>query len=267
MRTVAVALFYRFTKLVIGLIVFVWTRREVVGLENVPKRGPVILASNHVNLLDPPLLAVVLPRRIVYMGKIELWKTPIIGPLYSLAGFIPVRRFEGDLAALRKAEKALQQKQVLGMFPEGTRSRKPGLGKGQPGTAIIALRSGAPIVPVAVTGTEGVSVPRSFFRITRVRVVVGKPFDLENRCTVTARDRRGRSRTGKFNSRQILNPVQDLLEKDLAPLWFGAPWRPIRKREPGMACKPKKYKVHRVGRKDDANKARASPEMVGLKEA
>ena len=178
MRTVAVALFYRFAKLVIGLILLVWTRREVVGLENFPRRGPVILASNHVNLLDPPLLAVVLPRRIVYMGKIELWKTPIIGPLYTLAGFIPVRRFEGDLAALRKAEKTLRQKQVLGMFPEGTRSRKPGLGKGQPGTAIIALRSGAPIVPVAVTGTEGVAVPRSFFRITRVRVVFGKPFEL-----------------------------------------------------------------------------------------
>jgi len=177
-RTVAIALFYRFAKLVIGLMLLVWTRREVVGLKNVPRRGPVILASNHVNLLDPPLLAVVLPRRIVYMGKIELWKTPIIGPLYGLVGFIPVRRFEGDLAALRKAEKALQQKQVLGMFPEGTRSRKPGLGKGQPGTAIIALRTGAPIVPVAVSGTEGVAVPRSFFRITRVRVLFGKPFEL-----------------------------------------------------------------------------------------
>jgi 1-acyl-sn-glycerol-3-phosphate acyltransferase len=177
-RAVATALFYRFAKLVIGIIVLVWTRREVVGLKNVPRQGPVILASNHVNLLDPPLLAVLLPRRIVYMGKIELWKTPIIGPLYTLAGFIPVRRFEGDLVALRKAQKTLQQNQVLGMFPEGTRSRKPGLGKGQPGTAIIALRSGAPIVPVAVTGTAGVAVPRSFFRLTQVRVVFGKPFEL-----------------------------------------------------------------------------------------
>jgi len=177
-RTVAIALFYRFAKLVFGLILFVWTRREVVGLENVPRRGPVILASNHVNLLDPPLLAVLLPRRIVYMGKIELWKTPIIGPLYGLVGFIPVQRFGADVAALRKAEKTLQQNQVLGMFPEGTRSRKPGLGKGQPGTAIIALRSGAPIVPVAVSGTAGVAVPRSFFRLTRVRVVFGKPFEL-----------------------------------------------------------------------------------------
>jgi len=177
-RTVAIPLFYRFTKLVFGLMLLVWTRKQVVGLENVPRRGPLILASNHVNLLDPPLLAVLMPRRIIYMGKVELWETPIIGPLYTLAGFIPVQRFGADLAALRKAEKVLRQNQVLGMFPEGTRSRKPGLSKGQPGTAIIALRSGAPIVPVAVSGTEGVAVPRSFFRITRVRLVFGKPFEL-----------------------------------------------------------------------------------------
>lgn len=178
MRTVAVALFYRFTKLVFGLMLLVWTRKQVVGLKNVPRQGPLILASNHVNLLDPPLLAVLMPRRIVYMGKVELWKTPIIGPLYTLAGFIPVQRFGADLAALRKAEETLRQNQVLGMFPEGTRSRKPGLGKGQPGTSIIALRSGAPIVPVAVSGTEGVAVPSCFFRLTRVRVVFGKPFEL-----------------------------------------------------------------------------------------
>jgi 1-acyl-sn-glycerol-3-phosphate acyltransferase len=177
-RRLGSVLFYRFTKLVISLILLVWTRKQVVGLKNIPKQGPVILASNHVNLLDPPLLAVLVPRRIVYMGKIELFRAPVIGPLYRLAGFIPVRRFEGDLAALRKAEEVLRQNQVLGMFPEGTRSRKPGLGKGQPGTAVLALRTGAPIVPVGVSGTEGVSVPRSFFRITRVGVVFGKPFEL-----------------------------------------------------------------------------------------
>ena len=179
MRTVATALFYRCARLVVSLILLIWTRKQVVGLENVPKRGPVILASNHVSMLDPGLLPVLVPRRIVYMGKAELWQTPIIGPLYGLAGFIPVRRFEADLAAIRKAEKALRQDQVLGMFPEGTRSGKPGLGKGQPGTAMIALRTGAPIVPVGVAGTEGVTtLPRFFFRLTRVRVVFGKPFAL-----------------------------------------------------------------------------------------
>ena len=81
MRTVATALFYRFAKLAVGLVLLIWTRKQVVGLENVPKKGPVILASNHVSMLDPGLLPVLVPRRIVYMGKAELWKTPIIGPL------------------------------------------------------------------------------------------------------------------------------------------------------------------------------------------
>jgi 1-acyl-sn-glycerol-3-phosphate acyltransferase len=214
-RTVATALFYRFAKLVIGLVLLVWTRKEVVGLKNVPKRGPVILASNHVNLLDPPLLAIVLPRRIIYMGKIELWKTPIIGSLYTLVGFIPVRRFEGDLAALRKAEKALRQNQVLGMFPEGTRSRKPGLGKGQPGTAIIALRSGAPIVPVAVSGTEGVAVPRSLFRLTRVRVVFGKPFELP-------KDRRLSTELVEECTERIMKEIAALLPEEYRGVYAGS---------------------------------------------
>ncbi len=178
MRRVAIALFYQLAKLVFRIILLIWTRKQVVGLKNVPRQGPVILASNHVSMLDPPLVAVLVPRRVVYMGKIELWKTPIIGPLYSLVGFIPVRRFEADLAALRRAEKALRQNHVLGMFPEGTRSGKPGLGKGLPGTAIIAIRTGAPIVPVGVSGTAGAGVPHSLFRRTRVRVAFGKPFEL-----------------------------------------------------------------------------------------
>ncbi|MCJ7510719.1 MAG: 1-acyl-sn-glycerol-3-phosphate acyltransferase [Dehalococcoidia bacterium] len=178
MKNVATALFYGFAKLVVSLVLLIWTRKQVVGLANVPRRGPVILASNHVNMLDPAIVPVLVPRRIVYMGKAELWKTPIIGSLYGLVGFIPVRRFKADLAALRKAEKALRQNQVLGMFPEGTRSDRPGMGKGQPGTAIIALRTGAPIVPVGIAGTEGVTLPGLFFRLTRVRVVFGKPFEL-----------------------------------------------------------------------------------------
>jgi 1-acyl-sn-glycerol-3-phosphate acyltransferase len=162
----------------VWLCVLVWSRREVLGLENVPRKGPAILASNHLSLADPPLLAALVSRRLVYMAKKELWSTPIIGPLYGLAGFIPVRRFEADVGALRRAEKVLREGHVLVMFPEGHRSGHPGLGKGHPGTAIVALRSGAPIVPVGVSGTETVSLPRCFLRRTRVRIAFGQPFTL-----------------------------------------------------------------------------------------
>ena len=169
----------------VRLCVLIWSRREVLGLENVPRQGPAILASNHLNLADPPLLAALVPRRLVFMAKIELWSTPIIGPLYGLAGFIPVRRFEADVAALRRAEKVLRQGHVLAMFPEGTRSGRPGLGKGYPGTAVIALHSGVPVVPVGVSGTEGVSLPHCFLKRTRVRVAFGRPFTLPQGQRVT----------------------------------------------------------------------------------
>ena len=160
------------------LCVVIWSRREVLGLENVPRHGPAILASNHLNLADPPLLVSLVRRRLIFMAKLELWSTPVIGWLYGLGGCIPVRRFEGDVGALRRAEKVLRQGHVLVMFPEGTRSRHPGLGKGHPGTAVIALRSGVPIVPIGVSGTETVSLPGCFLRRTRVRVAFGQPFTL-----------------------------------------------------------------------------------------
>jgi 1-acyl-sn-glycerol-3-phosphate acyltransferase len=160
------------------LCVFIWSRREVLGLQNVPRHGPAILASNHLNLADPPLLASLVPRRLIFMAKLELWSTPVIGWLYGLGGCIPVRRFEADVGALRRAEKVLREGHVLVMFPEGTRSRHPGLGKGHPGTAVIALRSGVPIVPVGVSGTETVSLPSCFLRRTRVRIAFGQPFTL-----------------------------------------------------------------------------------------
>jgi len=160
------------------LCVFIWSRREVLGLQNVPRHGPAILASNHLNLADPPLLASLVPRRTIFMAKLELWSTPFVGWMYGLGGCIPVRRFEADVGALRRAEKVLREGHVLVMFPEGTRSRHPGLGKGHPGTAVIALRSGVPIVPVGVSGTEVVSLPSVFLHRTRVRVAFGQPFTL-----------------------------------------------------------------------------------------
>jgi 1-acyl-sn-glycerol-3-phosphate acyltransferase len=90
------------------------------------------------------------------------------------------------VGALRRAEKVLRQGHLLVMFPEGTRSRRPGLGKGHPGTAVIALRSGVPIVPVAVSGTETVSIPSLFFRRTRVRIAFGQPFTLPRGRRLTA---------------------------------------------------------------------------------
>ncbi len=162
----------------VRLIIWLITKREVQGLANIPRRGPLILASNHLNLADPPVLTALVPRRVIWMAKQELFDTPVIGLFYRLFGCIPVRRSEADLRALRRSERALRGGRVLGMFPEGTRTGKPGLRPAEPGTALLALRTGAPVLPVAVWGTEGVKLPAAFVKRTEVHVVFGQPFHL-----------------------------------------------------------------------------------------
>ncbi|MEX0684139.1 MAG: lysophospholipid acyltransferase family protein [Dehalococcoidia bacterium] len=167
-----------------GLLFFV-ASTDVKGKENVPRTGPVILAFNHMSNGDPPVLTGAMPRRLTWMVKAEWFKTPVVGQLFRLAGMIPVRRFEADLQALRRAQEALEDGGALGMFPEGHRSGDKGLQKGEPGTALIALRTGAPIVPTAIWGTEHVKLPRDLLRRTRAHVRFGKPFRLDTPDRIT----------------------------------------------------------------------------------
>ncbi len=161
-------------------------RVQVQGAENIPRHGPLIIASNHISLADPPIITVVVPRRIVWMAKRELFGMPGLGLAFYLFGCLPVRRFEADLAALRQARRVLERGLALGMFPEGTRSGRPGMNRAWPGTALLALQTGAPVLPVGIMGTERIHLPGdivAFLRLRRypVRVVVGRPFTLPRR--------------------------------------------------------------------------------------
>lgn len=165
----------------VRLIMAVYARVEVVGAEKMPRRGGVIVVSNHLNNADPGLVGGFLPRRVVFMAKDEMFQWPLFGGYVRLIGAFPVRRFEADLKALRRAVQLVRRGEVLVMFPEGTRSKTGSMSRGHPGTAMVALRAGVPILPVAVTGTEVVRLPGDFFRPlhrTKVRMVVGEPFFL-----------------------------------------------------------------------------------------
>lgn len=162
----------------VRLIIWLVTSRDVKGRERIPRRGALVLASNHLNLADPAILTAVMPRRVVWMAKQELFDIPVFGLLYHLFSCIPVRRFEADLQALRRSEQALRRGHVLGMFPEGTRSDEHSLQRGEAGTALLALRTGAPVLPVAVWGTESVKLPRDFFNRTHMHIAFGEPFYL-----------------------------------------------------------------------------------------
>lgn len=165
------------------------TSRDVKGKENVPRKGPLILVSNHLNNADPPILGSVTPRQISFLTKQEWFKTPIIGTMFKMGGMIPVRRFAADLHALRAAQNLLQNGGCLGMFAEGTRSKDGVLHQGEPGTALIALRTGAPVQPVAIWGTEGVKLPKDMLvSRTKVHVRYGKPFTLPRPQRITRED-------------------------------------------------------------------------------
>lgn len=178
---------------VIKLLVTLGMKVEIVGREKLPAHGGFIIASNHLNNADPPVIGTGIRRRLVFMAKREAMGWPVVGLVIRLTGAISVRRFEADLGALRKAGLVLQEGRTLVMFPEGTRSKDAKLGRGHPGTALIALRTGTPIVPVAIAGTEQVHFPKLFFRILkldrpRVKVVIGNPFFLPGVSRISAEE-------------------------------------------------------------------------------
>ena len=147
--------FYAFARAVIRLVRPLLARLHTIGVENVPQSGPVILALNHIAWIDIPLASLRVPRITHYMAKIELFNLPVLGGIMRLLGSFPVRRGEGDRESLRVAERLLTQGEIVVVFPEGHRSGGH-LIKAHPGTSLIAFRSGAPVVPVAISGTEHV---------------------------------------------------------------------------------------------------------------
>jgi len=166
-------MFYRFARAVIWLFLKIFNRWEVEGRENLPADGPVVLVANHVSLWDPPVLGCSIDRKVHFIAKDELFKIPIIGIIFPLTECFPVKRGKVDRNALRIAADYLEKGEVLGVFPEGTRNKSSSvLLPFQPGAAMFAVRSSAPIVPVGLIGTRS-TFPLSIRGNLRVRI--GKP--------------------------------------------------------------------------------------------
>ena len=165
---------------------FLFFRVKAEGLENIPSTGGAIVVANHLSNLDPGLVGVTISRKIRFMAKQELF-WPVVGFLLKLHGDFPVRRLERDTAAVRKAQQVLEDGYLLGMFPEGTRSRSGQMEKAHLGSAFIALRSGAPVIPAGITGTEKASSPLTIvFKRPQVTINYGKPFYLEKPARMSA---------------------------------------------------------------------------------
>lgn len=148
-------------KIVLRPVFSVLWRITAVGLDNVPADGPAILAPNHASVIDSFFLPATLPRRITFVGKSEYlddWKTR---RLFPALGMIPIDRGGGDGAAraLDTAARLLEDGELFGIYPEGTRARDGLLHKGHTGAARLAIRTGAPIIPVGILGTRAVQPP------------------------------------------------------------------------------------------------------------
>lgn len=167
--------FYGFAKGLFSTL-FRLQGRKIKGLENIPPAGPVILAINHVSFWDPVLVGCSLNRQVNYMAKEELFKIPAFGKAIHLLGAFPVKRSQSDTGAIRQSLAILKEDRVLGLFPEGTRSKTGELQKGLPGMVLIMDKSKAPVVPIKVYGTKHL-LTRGWGKIG---VIIGEPLTSEN---------------------------------------------------------------------------------------
>jgi len=130
------------------------TRLRVYGREHVPPEGGIVVACNHFSWIDPVVLGASSPRVLYYMAKVEAHRVPGLGAFIRAFGCFPVRRGESDREAVRTMRRIVAEGHALGLFVEGTRQRSGVPGVVQPGAAMVALQEEAPIVPVAIHGTQ-----------------------------------------------------------------------------------------------------------------
>ncbi|MHB1652293.1 MAG: lysophospholipid acyltransferase family protein [Desulfitobacteriaceae bacterium] len=148
---------------------------QIQGLPNLPQEGPVILAVNHLSFWDPVLVGCGLNRQVSYMAKEELFNVPLLGWVIRQLGAFPVKRTQSDTGAIRQALVILKQNRVLGLFPEGTRSKTGEIQKGMPGMILLMEKAQAPVVPIRVYGTKNLLTRRW----GKIGLVIGEPLTAE----------------------------------------------------------------------------------------
>ncbi|MGE6489860.1 lysophospholipid acyltransferase family protein [Paenisporosarcina sp. NPDC076898] len=162
---------YQFAKSLVWTALNPVYRFDIKGLEHFPKTGGILICANHIDALDPPVVGITAPRPVHFMAKEELFNAPVLKPLLPKLNAFPVKRGLSDREALRRALAILKGGDVMGIFPEGTRSKNGELGKGFSGAGFFALKGDADVVPCAIVG------PYKLFK--RVKVVYGEPIIMQ----------------------------------------------------------------------------------------
>lgn len=174
---------YWFFKAILYIFFKVFNRLEVIGSENVPKEGGVIMAANHVSYLDPPVIGIALKRRVTYMAKEGLFKIPILGAVIRLFSF-PVRRGRPQPSIIKEAVKRLKRGELIVMFPEGGRSPDGTLHDAKRGVGVIAGISRMAVIPTLIKGTEkALPVGAKFLRPAKITIIFGNPIEIDKEET------------------------------------------------------------------------------------
>ncbi len=187
-------------------------RIDDAQLGRVPDRGPLIIVTNHVNILEVPIIYTHLqPRRVVGLAAAYRWENPLLRRLLDMAHAIPLHRGTADIAALRRAVAVLQDGSILLISPEGTRSGHGRLQRAHPGVVLVALRSGAPLLPVVYHGSEEYKDNLRRLRRSDFHIAVGRPFRLDG----------GGGRVSRAVRQQMTDEIMYQLSALLPPKYRG----------------------------------------------
>lgn len=207
--------FYETAHTFVAPMIKAWWRPKVTGLENVPETGPVIIAANHLANVDSFLVPVVFNRKVRYIIKADFWhKSGLTARIkqrfFETVGSIPVERgtLKSAQGSLEKAREVLDEGEVFAIYPEGTRSRTGKLGRGRTGVAWLEEKTGAPIIPVGLVGTEKLFVPGKTLprpRRAKLEVRIGSPVDLSDIDRSLPENRRRRAITDR-----VMDEIQKL---------------------------------------------------------
>jgi 1-acyl-sn-glycerol-3-phosphate acyltransferase len=162
------------------IVLCLFAKLTISGQERVPQVGPIIVASNHLSIIDPAIVAQAIPRRVRFLAKNSLFKNLFVRKFLTAYGAHAISRSGHDNNAIRWSIDTLSNNEIVGIFPEGTRHRN-GMHIGLNGCALLALQTGAPVIPVGITGTENLdNLWHLVFPTGKIHIAVGEPFVSDN---------------------------------------------------------------------------------------
>ncbi|MBN1350281.1 1-acyl-sn-glycerol-3-phosphate acyltransferase [candidate division KSB1 bacterium] len=172
-----VPFFYKLSQRVVFIFLKLFFRLQIRGEQNVPGEGRIILASNHIAALDPPVIGASTRRMLFYLAKKELFSVPVLKSVIKRLNAIPVDRGAGDIKAIKIFTHALNNDNAALLFPEGTRSRDGNLGEAKEGIGMIALKTNSDIIPCLISGTD--NLKQNFLKKNGISITFGNCINIE----------------------------------------------------------------------------------------